>query len=270
MKNRNNLTSIPTYKLKSGYLMPVLGMGTWQLTGKFCEKAVKWALEMGYTHIDTSDDYMNEERIGRAIKDFERTRLFITSKVDDSKLHRNDLIQSCKETLERLGTEYVDLYLLHRPNPTIPIEESMEAMEELVQRSRVRSVGISNFNIAGIQRAIKASQVPVCNNQIKIHPYHYPSKIIQFCKENGIKVTAYSPLDTGEIVNDDLLTHIGKKYRRSAPQVSLRWLLENGLIVIPKASSKNHLIENRNIFNWNLSEEDSAKLTQSSRESWRG
>lgn len=250
--------------------MPVLGMGTWKLTGKPCEKAVRWGLELGYTHIDTSDDYMNEEWIGKAIWGLDRSRLFITSKVDDSKLHRNDLIQSCKETLEKLGTKYVDLYLIHRLNPTVPIEESMEAMEELVKRSRVRSVGISNFNIAGIQRAIKATQVPVCNNQIKIHPYHYPSNIVEYCKKNGIVVTAYSPLDTGEIVDDDLLTQIGKKYRRSAPQVSLRWLLENGLIVIPKASSKNHLIENRNIFNWNLSDEDSAKLTQSSRESWRG
>lgn len=261
---------IPSYELKSGYEMPVLGLGTWQLTGEQCEKAVNWALEMGYPHIDTSDDYMNEERIGQALKGFDRAQIFITSKVDDSKLHKNDLIESCRGSLERLGTDYLDLYLIHRPNPTVPIEESMEGMEELINKKMVRSVGISNFGIDGTQAAIEKSHIPVCNNQIKIHPYHYPAEAIEVFKKKGIVVTAYSPLDTGGIVDDDLLSEIGKNYGKSASQVSLKWLLENGLIVIPKASSEKHLSKNIDIFDWKLSKKDSERITESSRKILRG
>lgn len=261
---------IPTYRLKTGYMMPVLGLGTWQLTGKQCEKAVKWALEMGYNHIDTSDDYLNEQHIGKAIKGFDRSQIFITSKVDDSNLHKNDLLQSCQASLDRLGIDYVDLYLIHRLNPTVPIEESMEAMEELVKRKRVRSLGISNFSIDGTREAVRASNIPVCNNQIKIHPYHYPETAIQFCRENEIMVTAYSPLDTGEIVDDELLTRIGKKYGKSGAQVSLKWLRENNLIVIPKSSTKNHLSEDMDIFDWNLETQDFEKIYQASTMALRG
>jgi diketogulonate reductase-like aldo/keto reductase len=262
--------TIPTMELKSGYAMPVLGLGTWQLRGKKCERAVGWALEMGYTHIDTSDDYSNEERIGEAIKGFDRSHLFITSKVDDSRLHRRDLMDSCRGSLDRLGIDYLDLYLVHRPNPTIPIEETMQAMSELVKRNMVRSVGISNFNIAGTRAAIKVSGVPVCVNQIKIHPYHYPADAVDFCHAKGIKVTAYSPLDTGGVVHDDMLTKIGKRYGKSAAQTSLRWLLERDLIVIPKASSKKHLSENINVFDWNLSTEDFETIAEYSTRVLRG
>ncbi len=250
--------------------MPVLGLGTWQLTGEQCEKAVNWALEMGYPHIDTSDDYMNEERIGKALKGYDRSQIFITSKVDDSKLHKKDLVESCFGSLDRLGTDYLDLYLIHRPNPTVPIKESMIGMEELVDQKVVRSVGISNFGIKGTQDVMEHSNIPISNNQIKIHPYHYPEKVIEFLINQEIMVTAYSPLDTGGIVDDDLLSEIGKKYGRSASQVSLRWLREKGLIVIPKASSKDHLIENLDIFDWELSKEDSERITQSSNEILRG
>lgn len=261
---------ISAYTLKSGYKMPVFGLGTWQLTGEQCEKAVNWALEMGYPHIDTSDDYMNEERIGKTLKGYDRSQVFITSKVDDSKLHKNDLIESCFDSLDRLGADYLDLYLIHRPNPTVPIEESMEGMEELVNQKLVRSVGISNFGIKGTQAVMENSNIPLSNNQIKIHPYHYPKEMIDFLKKKEIVVTAYSPLDTGEIVDDDLLSEIGKKYGKSASQVSLRWLREKGLIIIPKASTKDHLIENLDIFEWELSKEDSERISQSSNEILRG
>ena len=261
---------IPSYELKSGYKMPVLGLGTWQLTGDQCEKAVNWALEMGYPHIDTSDDYMNEERIGQAMRNFDRSKIFLTSKVDDSKLHKKDLIESCHSSLERLGTDYLDLYLIHRPNPTVPIEESMEGMEELVNQQLVRSVGISNFGTEGTHSAIENAKIPVSNNQIKIHPYHYPAEAIESLKKKGLILTAYSPLDTGGIVDDDLLTEIGKNYGKSASQVSLKWLREKGLIVIPKASSKNHLKENLAIFDWDLSDEDAERITVSSRKILRG
>jgi diketogulonate reductase-like aldo/keto reductase len=262
--------TVPESKLKSGYMIPVLGLGTWQLTGEQCEKTVKWALEMGYSHIDTSDDYSNEKRVGQAIKGFDRVRLFITSKVDDSKLHKADLVQGCRESLDRLGTDYLDLYLVHRPNPTVPIEETMDGMKELVDLNMVRSVGVSNFSIIGTREAIEAADIPICVNQIKIHPQHYPAETIELCKKEDVVVTAYSPLDTGGLVSDDLLTEIGSHYGKSASQVSLRWLLGNELVVIPKASSKAHLSENLDIFNWDLSSEDATRISEASIKIERG
>lgn len=262
--------NIPTFPLQSGYDMPAFGLGTWQLTGETCERSVKAALDMGYPHIDTSDDYMNEERIGKALKGFDRSRLFITSKVDDSKLHKKDLMDACLSSLDRLGTDYLDLYLIHRPNPTVPLEKSMEGMEELVSQKLIRSAGISNFDIGGTRDAERASSVPIAVNQIKIHPYHYPEEAVDFLQKKKVVVTAYSPLDTGGIVDDDLLTEIGKRYGKSAAQVSLNWLLSKGLIVIPKAGTEEHLRENIDIFDWKLSGEDTQKINQSSRNILRG
>ena len=134
----------------------------------------------------------------------------------------------------------------------------------------VRSVGISNFNIAGIREALKVSDVPVCVNQIKIHPYHYPADAVDFCHAKGVNVTAYSPLDTGGIVRDDMLTKIGARYGKSAAQTSLRWLLERDLIVIPKASSKKHLTENIDVFDWSLSTADFETIADYSSRILRG
>jgi len=261
---------IPEYELKSGHSMPVLGLGTWQLTGEDCERTVRQALEIGYTQIDTSDDYMNEETIGKALKGFDRSKIFITSKVDDSKLREQQVIDACRGSLQRLGVDYLDLYLIHRPNPTVPLEETMEGMEELVEREMVRSTGISNFSIEGTKSASEASFLPLSNNQIKIHPYHYPKDAIEFFKARSFVVTAYSPLDTGGIVSDDLLTGIGERHGKSAAQVSLRWLLQKGLVVIPKSSSREHLEENIDIFDWELSEEDSRKIDDVAMKALRG
>jgi diketogulonate reductase-like aldo/keto reductase len=261
---------IDAIRLNTGYSMPALGLGTWQLTGADCRKAVGLALELGYRHIDTSDDYNSEEDIGRAIKGFDRAALFITSKVDDTLLRKNDLVEACKGSLKRLGTDYLDLYLIHRPNPAVPITETMQGMEELVEQGLVRSIGISNFSRAGTEAAAEASGVPVCVNQIKIHPYHYPAAVIKYLKENGIAVTAYSPLDTGQLADDELLTGIGRQYNKSACQVSLRWLLDKGLIVIPKATTPEHLREDIDLFDWELSKEDTLKIDNLSDMALRG
>lgn len=261
---------IPEYELKSGYSMPVLGLGTWQLTGEDCERTVRQAIEIGYPHIDTSDDYMNEETIGKALEGVDRSKLFITSKVDDSKLREQQVIDACRGSLERLGIDYLDLYLIHRPNPSVPLEETMDGMEELIEREMVRSIGISNFGIEGAKAASDASFLPLSNNQIKIHPYHYPKEAIDFFLERSLVVTAYSPLDTGGIVDDDLLTETGRNYGKSAAQVSLRWLLQKGLVVIPKSSSREHLEENIDIFDWELSEEDSKRIEDAAIKALRG
>ena len=171
-----------TYRLKSGYEMPVLGLGTWQLTGADCERAVRDAIDLGYRHIDTAEMYGNETPIGRAIKGVDRGTLFITSKVASSNLKKDDVPAACNASLDRLGTDYLDLYLLHWPNDEVPIAETMEAMQQLVEDGRVRSIGLSNFDVGRMKEAIAASEVPVCNDQVEYHPYRPRQEIPEFCR----------------------------------------------------------------------------------------
>jgi 2,5-diketo-D-gluconate reductase B len=260
---------IPTLELNTGRSIPAFGLGTWQLRGDDCVRAVSLALEIGYTHIDTSDDYGNEEEIGRALRGFDREKVFITSKVDDSMLRKDDVVRGCEGSLKRLGVDYIDLYLIHRPNPTIPISETMQGMKMIVDRGWVRNIGISNFGERGTAEAVDAAEIPVCNNQIKIHPYHYPAELIGFLQERNITVTAYSPLDTGQLVRDDLLTQIGERHGKSAAQVSIRWLLDRGLVVIPKATTEDHVRENID-FDWELSDEDDSRIEDPSVKAMRG
>ena len=141
---------------------------------------------MGYRHIDTAELYGNEAQIGRAIRRVERASLFLTSKVASENLRTNDVLRACTQSLERLGTDYLDLYLIHWPNDEIPIEETMEAMESLVEQGMVRSVGVSNFDVSRLQEAIDASDVPICNDQVEYHPFRPRRELPEFCREHGI------------------------------------------------------------------------------------
>lgn len=250
------------YKLLSGYAMPVLGLGTWGLVGSACERTVSKALELGYRHIDTAALYGNETQIARAIRHVERASLFLTSKVASEHLRSDDVLRACSQSLERLGTDYLDLYLIHWPNDEIPIEETMEAMATLVEQGKVRSVGVSNFDADRVQEAIDASDVPVCNDQVEYHPFRPRRELPEFCREHDIALSAYSPLAKGRVLRDPVLTRIGRKYGKSAGQVSLRWLLQKGAIVIPKAGSVEHLQENLDMDGWELSPEDMREIDE--------
>lgn len=251
-----------SYKLLSGYSMPALGLGTWRLVGVACERIVSQALELGYRHIDTAELYGNEPEIGRAIRNVERGGLFLTSKVSSANLRTNDVIRACTQSLERLGTGYLDLYLVHWPNDEIPVEETMEGMQYLVEEGMIRSIGVSNFDVGHLRAAMDASEVPVCNDQVEYHPYRPRQELPQFCREHGITLTAYCPLGKGRVVRDPTLTRIGRKYGKSAAQVSLRWLLQKGAIVIPKAGSVEHLRENMEMDGWELTPEDMRRIDE--------
>ena len=250
------------YKLLSGYAMPVLGLGTWGLVGSACGRMVSKALELGYRHIDTAQLYGNEAQIGGAIRHVKRASLFLTSKVASENLRTDDVLRACSQSLERLGTDYLDLYLVHWPNDEIPIEETMEAMETLVEQGRVRSVGVSNFDVNRLQEAIDASDVPVCNDQVEYHPFRPRRELPDYCREHGITLSAYSPLAKGRVLRDPVLTRIGRKYGKSASQVSLRWLLQKGAIVIPKAGSVEHLRENMDMDGWELAPADMQEIDE--------
>jgi diketogulonate reductase-like aldo/keto reductase len=248
------------HKLKSGYEMPVLGLGTWQLSGSKCEETVAEAVDLGYRHIDTAEMYENEEEVGEGLKRADREDIFLTSKVAKSHLKKDDVIESCIRSLDKLKTDYLDMYLVHWPNDEIPLTETMDAMAELVDKGLTRSVGLSNFNVGRIKDAMAVSRVPISNLQIEFHPFTDRKDIPDFCRSEGIIITAYSPLARAKVFEDETIKEIAGKYSKTPAQVSLKWLVQNGHIVIPKASSKEHLLENADL-DWQLSQEDMDRIT---------
>ncbi|MBI4159501.1 aldo/keto reductase [Candidatus Woesearchaeota archaeon] len=248
-------------KLVSGYEMPVLGIGTWGLIGEKCKEAVTTALKLGYTHIDTADYYHNHKEIGEVIKKFNRKKLFITTKVQGSGLDYDSVLKDCDKSLRELQTNYIDLYLIHWPNSSIQIEETLKAFKKLVKDKKVRSIGISNFSIRLMKEAIEKSEIPISVNQVEYHPYLNQEALLESCKEENVVLTAYSPLARGDILDDKLLKEITKKYNRTISQLVLRWLVQKRTVVIPKASSEAHIKENMDIFSWKISEEDMNKIS---------
>lgn len=251
-----------TLLLKTGFEIPVLGLGTWELGGQKCRDAVRLAIELGYRHIDTAELYGNEAEIGNAIEDFDRTRLFITSKVASSHLAKKDVPDACNRSLDKLGTDYLDLYLIHWPNDEIPLEETLEAMCELVEKNYVRSIGLSNFDVERTKKAISISSEPITNLQIEFHPFTHRHVLPEFCRDEGITITAYSPLARGAVFKDETLVKIAEKYDKTPAQLSLKWLIQKGYIVIPKASSKEHLVSNMQIVDWQIDEKDMSSIDQ--------
>ena len=248
------------YKLTSGYDMPALGLGTWQLRGDVCTTAVRTALDLGYDHLDTAEAYRNHEAIGKALKGYDREKVFITSKIPPSELHRDDVLAMGNRALKELGVEYLDLLLIHWPNDEIPIAETVGAMAELVRQGKVRSIGVSNFMVHHLEEALAVTEVPITVDQVKFHPYHNQRALLDSCTAHDIRVTSYSPFGNGSLIGDRALQRIAGKVGKSMPQVVLRWLLMKGLVVIPKSGNPAHIASNMDIFDWTLDAEDFAAI----------
>jgi diketogulonate reductase-like aldo/keto reductase len=245
--------------------MPILGLGTWRLSGGETTKVVKMALQIGYNHIDTAEMYGNEKEIGDALKDFDRSKIFITSKVWYENLHYQDLISSCQTSLKKLGTDYLDLYLIHWPNPAIDMKESFQALSKLYKEEKVKAIGVSNFTIKNLKKALQICQslsLPLSINQVEFHPFLYQESLLNFCRENNIYLTAYRPIAKGLVNNDPIIRNIAEKYQKTPAQITLKWLSQQDIITIPKASSERHLRENINIFDFELEKSDIEKLKE--------
>lgn len=250
-----------------GARIPKLGLGTWQNTGRTCTETVRTALELGYRHVDTAQAYDNERAVGDGIAtaDVDREDVFLTTKVWRSNLRRRDVHSSVRESLDRLGVEYVDLLLIHWPHPRVPVEETLRATCELHEAGLVKHLGVSNFTRAQLREAIEVSDVPVVTDQVLYHPYKDQSDLRSFCVENDVALTAYSPLARGAVLSDDLLVRIGERYDKTAAQVALRWLIQQeGVVAVPKASSRDHLAENLAVFDFSLDEEEVARIDERS------
>lgn len=244
-------------KFKNGNVVPALGFGTWKLVGDEAFNSTLKALEVGYRHIDTADKYGNHKQVGRAIEEsgIDRKEIFLTTKVWYSELDTSKLNKSVDRFLEELETGYLDLLLIHWPNKGVKIKETLEAMNKLKVKGVIKNIGVSNFTVNHIKDCLKTG-VEVVNNQVELHPTFAQSQLHQFCKENGILLTAYSPLGRGADLELPVLVEIAKKHNKTVPQVILNWIVSRDIIAIPKGTSEAHIRENFEALDFILSEED--------------
>ena len=251
-------------ELNSGDKMPILGLGTWQLKGKNCVSSVEDALDIGYRHIDTADGYDNHQKVAQGIKKSElnRDELFITSKIKPENLHYEDIKKDVKRFLNELDIKYLDLLLIHWPNKDIPLEESLKALKEIKDKGLVRNIGVSNFTINHLKDAEEIYPGLVSVNQVEFHPTLYQKELLDFCQKNGIVLTAYSPLGRGEVFDNETINKLAEKYNKSAAKLTLKWLIDKDIVAIPKASSREHLESNFDIFDWELPAEAKEKMDQ--------
>lgn len=264
--------------------IPVFGIGTWGIGGGMVRStindkkdinAIKTAVELGMTHIDTAEMYGNghcEELVGIAIKDYNREELFITTKVLPEHLRYNDVIKAAERSLRRLKTDYIDLYLIHGPNPNIPIEETMKAMDYLVEQKMAKFNGVSNFGVEHIKEALKYTKNKIVANQIEYNllarnrgsfTNDMESDIIPYCEGNDILVIAYAPLAKGRLTKPGykILDEMARKYNKTQAQIALNWLIsQKNVVVIPKSTNIEHLKENLGAVGWRLKQEDIDRL----------
>ncbi len=241
--------------------IPALGLGTWDLRGKQCVATVAEAIDMGYRHLDTAQMYRNEKEVGEGIKKsgISREELFVVTKVSTPNLEHDRVISSTGESLDHLDMEYVDLLLIHWPTTDMDLRSCLEAMFKLKEEDQVRHVGVSNFSPELVRKSLEIG--PVMCNQVEFSPYYRQDGNLAVAKEHDLMLTAYSPLDKGRVSRDPLLQEIGRKHNRTAAQVALRWLLQHGNVsVIPKASGRQHLEENMDLFDFELSEGDIKRI----------
>ncbi len=249
------------YQTIEGEKVPSLGLGTWRLSGEECTRVVECALALGYRHIDTAQMYANEGEVGRGIRNssVDRKEIFIVTKVRTSSFSHDNVLRSTRESLKKLQTEYVDLLLMHWPNPSVPLGETLGAMRELQEEGSVKHVGVSNFPPSMVEEATEHAEI-FCN-QVEYHPYRMQDELLGQAREMDYLLTAYSPVAKGRILMDATLKEIGDAYGKTPAQVALRWLIQQEKVAaIPKAASENHLRNNFDIFDFKLSDEEIERI----------
>jgi diketogulonate reductase-like aldo/keto reductase len=245
--------------LGDGVLMPVLGLGVWQMDeGAETEQAVEWALEAGYRHIDTAQLYRNERSVGAAIRrsGIPREEIFVTTKWLPTVRSAGPALAA---SLERLGLDHVDLYLIHWPVP-FRAGRGWHDLEELADRGLARAIGVSNYGDGRLERTVRGARVAPAVNQIHFSPFHYRRELAEACARLGVVLEAYSPLERGRAIDDPTVGEIARRLERTPAQVLLRWSVQKGAVVIPKSSHRERIVENARIFDFELGEEDMRTL----------
>ncbi|MEO0628603.1 MAG: aldo/keto reductase [Bacteroidota bacterium] len=248
-------------ELNNGVQMPQIGLGVWQAKdGQEVVRAIHWALESGYRHIDTASIYKNEEGVGQAIQTapVDREQIFLTTKIWNNDIRARRTKDALEESLDRLQTSYVDLLLLHWP--VDHFEEAWLALEEAYQAGKAKAIGLSNFMPEQIEKVIEIGSVIPAVNQIEYHPYLTQVDVTQICEKHGIVVTAWSPLMQGHFKNESLFADIATAHGKTPAQVVLRWGIQRDVIIIPKSTNEGRIQENFELFDFELSTEEMQQI----------
>ena len=256
-----------TITMNNGIKIPRLGFGVYRAAqGDETKNAVLNALEVGYRHIDTASAYGNEESVGEAIKEsgLKREEIFLTTKLFNSDMRAHRQMDAFKESLDRLKVDYVDLYLIHWPVPGVYLE-SWKVLEEIYNKGLAKAIGVSNFLQHHLDDVIAHGSIVPAANQVEFSPLWQDNLLIQYCREKNIAFEAWGPLAAGELIGDRTTGDIGAKYGKSGSQVILRWMLQKNIIVFPKTVHKSRMIENADIFDFELSDEDMAIIDNMNR-----
>ncbi|HUD07136.1 MAG TPA: aldo/keto reductase [Candidatus Saccharimonadales bacterium] len=241
-------------KLSDDAKIPYFGLGVWQIPmGEATENAVTWALEAGYRHIDTATIYRNERSVGKAILNSKipREKVWITTKLWPTGIANAS--RELDESLAKLGLDYVDLYLIHFPIPGLE-KKVWKIMEKLHDSGKCKSIGVSNFSPNQLSKVLLIANTLPAVNQIKLSPFNYDREVHDFHEKAGIAIEAYSPLTVGKMLGDSRLQKLAIQYKKTSPQILIRWALQKGFIVIPRSQNREHIIENSEVFDFNLTD----------------
>jgi diketogulonate reductase-like aldo/keto reductase len=239
--------------------MPVLGFGTWQMKGQECQQAIGEALHVGYRHIDTAQAYENEEDVGQALQSSSvpRSEIFLTTKVWMDQMEANRVKSSTEESLSRLQTDYVDLLLVHWPVEDVPFEETLRAFEDLQSKGKTRLIGVSNFTVDQMEQCREEIGADIAVNQVEYHPSISQKPVLEYIRDKKMILTAYSPLGRGEEIHEQVVKDMAASHDKTPGQIILRWLIQQEHVsAIPKAASKEHISQNLDIFDFELSPEE--------------
>jgi methylglyoxal/glyoxal reductase len=249
-------------RLNNGVEIPRLGLGVYQSPpGETTVRAVRYALKIGYRHIDTAQLYGNEADVGRALLEsgINRKEIFITTKVWNSYQGYDSTLQACEGSLRRLGLSYIDLYLIHWPVQGVS-DETWRAMIKLWRQGKAQAIGVSNYSISQLKEVLENSDVVPAVDQVEFHPFLYQQDLLRFCRNNKIQLEAYSPLTRGNRLNHPNIVEAAKKYDKTPAQVLIRWSLQHDVVVIPKSIHENRIRENSQVFDFQLEPEDMKTL----------
>ncbi len=260
-----NVTASVHYLTANGANIPAIGLGTWTLDDEAATRLVSEAIKVGYRHIDTAAMYQNEAGVGAGLRSsgVPRSEIFLTTKVWYTDIADGDLQRSVEASLKRLDVDHVDLVLIHWPSPTIPLAESIAALNEVSDRGFARNIGVSNFPVALLEEAVKLSRKPLACNQVEYHPFLNQDRLLQACRAHGMALVSYCPLARGsELAGEPAIAAAAQRLDRSAAQIVLRWhIQQTGVAAIPRSSRPERVAENLQVSDFSLSDEEVASIS---------